>query len=29
VAALVSHLAGEGGHYITGAGITIDGGLAA
>jgi 3-oxoacyl-[acyl-carrier protein] reductase len=29
VAALVSYLAGEGGRYITGTAITIDGGLAA
>jgi hypothetical protein len=29
VAALVSHLAGEGGQYITGAAFTINGGLAA
>jgi 3-oxoacyl-[acyl-carrier protein] reductase len=29
VAALVAYLAGEGGRYVTGTAITIDGGLTA
>jgi 3-oxoacyl-[acyl-carrier protein] reductase len=29
IAALVTHLAGDGGRYVTGAAISVDGGFAA
>jgi len=29
IAALVTHLAGDGGRYVTGAAVSVDGGFAA